>query len=63
MNVSQHWRMNTYRYQLRATRHDDGHISFAARPEVSQRLREQYLLEDHRLHNISDEKSKVEQIA
>ncbi len=46
MNVPQHWRMNTQRYQLRGTRHEDGSVSFPPRPEVEQRHEERYVFEN-----------------
>ena len=61
MKVAQHWRMNAYRYQLRGTRHDDGSLSFANRPEVTQRVKQHYLLEERPVP--AEHKSKVEQIA
>lgn len=61
MKVAQHWRMNAYRYQLRGTRHEDGTVFFANRPEVTQRIKEHYLLEERPA--VAENKSKVEQIA
>ena len=45
MHVSQHWRLKNHRYQLRAERHEDGTVSFPPRPDVAQRVEEEYTFE------------------
>jgi hypothetical protein len=61
MNIPQHWRLNAYRYQLRGTQHEDGSVSFAIRPTVTQRVRQHYLFKEHT--TTDEHKIKVEQIA
>ncbi len=45
MNVPQHWRLKTQRYQLRGTQHEDGSVSFPPRPQVARRVEEHYVFE------------------
>ena len=35
MQISQHWRLNSQRYQLKGVRYEDGTISLQNRPKVA----------------------------
>ncbi|NDJ86615.1 MAG: hypothetical protein GYB66_12065 [Chloroflexi bacterium] len=59
MNVPQHWRLRSHRYQLCGKQHEDGSISFPPRPDVVQREIERYEFTTP----VSDELEKLVNVA
>lgn len=37
MQISRHWRLNSFRYQLQGVRYENGQVRLTARPVIPQR--------------------------